>query len=139
MPFGADKTVQAAAAAGLLSTGTKDRGAASRPWYALTPVTIGRTTYNIAWLACTYGTNDIPDRHGQVLNCYKHKSRVLAEIGALAKRKDVAAVIVTPHWGAEYRQKPAQREVKLARAMAEAGRPRSSAPSPMSSSRWRRS
>lgn len=119
--LGADKTVDAVAAAGLLSTGSKKRKNMSRPWYAISPVRHGGKIHNIAWLGCTYSTNGIPDRARQVLHCYRDRALVVATVRALAKRSDIAAVIVTPHWGSEYRHTPNGKERLLAREILNAG------------------
>jgi poly-gamma-glutamate synthesis protein (capsule biosynthesis protein) len=118
---GADKTIEAITKAGIAFTGTRRKGDRSSPWHAITPVTQGRRTWNIAWLGCTYGTNGIPDRHGQVLHCYKQRNLVLKTIAALAKRRDVHAVMFVPHWGPEYRHAPDANQRLLARQVLEAG------------------
>ena len=106
---------------GLAATGTRHRKTPDQSWYAITPVTKNGQTYKIAWLACTYGTNDIRDRHKQVLHCYKKQGELLKEIALLASRTDIAAVMFTPHWGLEYRHKPTKKQRQLARAAIEAG------------------
>lgn len=118
---GADKTIDAITAAGVAFTGTRKKGDRTSPWHAITPVTQGRRTWNIAWLGCTYGTNGIPDRHRQVLHCYDQRAEVLKTIRALAQRKDVHAVMFVPHWGPEYRHKPDAKQRLLARQVLEAG------------------
>lgn len=120
-PLGVDRTIEAIRAAGLPFTGTRHRDDPEAPWYAITPVTVGEASYNIAWLACTYGTNEIPDPHGQVLFCYEQKDEVLATLRALAARPDVHAVFLAPHWGREYRHDPSERQRKLALEALEAG------------------
>ena len=118
---GADKTIDAITKAGIAFTGTRKKGDKASPWHAITPVTQGRRTWNIAWLGCTYGTNGIPDRHGQVLHCYKQRAVVLKTVAALAKRRDVHAVMFVPHWGPEYRHAPDANQRLLARQVLEAG------------------
>lgn len=119
--LGVDRTIEAIQAAGLPYTGTRHRDAMTAPWYAITPTTVGGKTWNVAWLGCTYGTNEIPDRNNQVLWCFEQQDQVLAEIRALAARPDIAAVFLTPHWGREYRHDPTDRQRKLAIAALEAG------------------
>ena len=118
---GADRTIDAIAAAGLKHTGTRKRGASERPWYAVTEAAKVGATWRIAWLGCTYGTNGLPDREGQVLRCYRDRARVLGMIGALARRDDIDAVMFAPHWGAEYEHAPEPRQRALAIAAIEAG------------------
>ena len=118
---GADATVAAVKAAGLAYTGTRTQTDKKSPWYTVTGVSKGGKSYNIAWLGCSYSTNGIPDRKGQVLMCYKQRGLVLSTIKALAARKDIAAVILAPHWGNEYRHRPNRRQISLARAALNAG------------------
>lgn len=119
--LGADRTVAAVKAAGLAYTGTRVQADKKSPWYAVTPVAKGGKTYKIAWLGCSYSTNGIPDRKGQVLMCYKQRAEVLSTIRRLAARPDIAAVILAPHWGAEYRHRPGRRQVALAKEALNAG------------------
>lgn len=119
--LGVDRTIEAIQAAGLPYTGTRHRGQMDAPWYAVTPATVGGVTYNVAWLGCTYGTNEIPDPNHQVLYCYEQQDEVLATIRALAARPDIAAVFLVPHWGREYRHDPNPPQRKLALAALEAG------------------
>ena len=118
---GADRTIDAIAAAGLKHTGTRRRGGDGQPWYAVSEADRSGRTRRIAWLGCTYGTNGIPDRDGQVLRCYRDRARVLGIVGALARRDDIDAVIFAPHWGAEYEHEPEPRQRALAAAAIEAG------------------
>jgi poly-gamma-glutamate synthesis protein (capsule biosynthesis protein) len=119
--LGVDRTIEAIQAAGLPYTGTRHRGRMDAPWYAVTPATVGGVTYNVAWLGCTYGTNEIPDPNHQVLYCYEQQDEVLATLRDLAARPDIAAVFLVPHWGREYRHDPNPPQRKLALAALEAG------------------
>ncbi len=115
---GADLTLAALAAADLPYTGTRPADDADHPWHTVTE-TDGR---RIAWLACTYGTNGLPDRAAQVLHCFDEgRATVLAEIDRLAADPAIDAVILTPHWGWEYRHDPNDRQQALARDAIEAG------------------
>ncbi|MGE0735609.1 MAG: CapA family protein [Alphaproteobacteria bacterium] len=119
--LGADRTLDALKQAGLNTTGTKKRDGMDAPWHTVTKVESKAGTHNIAWLGCTYGTNDVPDRFSQVLNCYAHKDKVLAEIAALRARPDIHAVVLAPHWGVEYQHQPEQPQIDLARQAIDAG------------------
>ncbi len=77
--------------------------------------------YKFAFISCTYSTNGLPDRRGQVLHCYDNRAELLAQVRALRADRSNAAVIVMPHWGIEYQPRPAAQEVALAQDMAEAG------------------
>lgn len=114
---GADLTIQAMQHFGLKYTGTRPADAASHPWHSET-VSKGKT---IAWLACTFSTNGIPDSANQVLMCYQDRAEVLQTIKELVRDPKYAAVIVTPHWGNEYVLMPSQQEILLARQMIDAG------------------
>ena len=119
--LGADKTIEAIKAAGLVHTGTRHRESMTAPWYAITPVKVAGGTFNIAWLGCTYGTNGVPDRANQVLKCYDQRDEVLENVRALAKRADVHAIFFTPHWGGEYSHKADEKQTPLAKDVLEAG------------------
>lgn len=113
---GADATLRALQSAGIATAGTVARGA-PRDFTAVTPSALGR----IVWIACSYGTNGVPDPHGQVLLCFNDREELLATMRAQAARRDVAAVIVTPHWGDEYAPRPNAAQTALARALVAAG------------------
>jgi poly-gamma-glutamate synthesis protein (capsule biosynthesis protein) len=119
--LGADRTIEAIRAAGLAYTGTRHRDAMTEPWYAITPVNAAGGTFNIAWLGSTYGTNEIPDRANQTLNCYTHKDDILGMVQDLSRNPNIHAVFVTPHWGVEYTHRPERRQVAWAKEMIEAG------------------
>ena len=114
---GADRTIENLVSAGMPFTGTKPSSNMEAPWHAVTEAKGVR----IAWLACTYSTNGIPDTKQQVLHCYEDRSTVLSTIRALRDQPDIDAVIVTPHWGNEYQHTPANQEKKLAHDMLDAG------------------
>jgi poly-gamma-glutamate synthesis protein (capsule biosynthesis protein) len=113
---GVDATIAALDRVGLAHTGTRTRGAAG-PWHAVTTA----KGLRIAWLACTFSTNQIPDPDHQVLGCFKPAGALEREVAALAADPTLDAVIVTPHWGTEYTPTPAPAQQKLARRLAEAG------------------
>lgn len=120
--LGADRTIEVLEANGLPFTGTRHRDRMGAPWHTVTAAqSTGGVAYNVAWLACTYGTNGIVDQANQVLHCYEQESEVLQSIRALNADPMIDAVIVTPHWGIEYTHIPGDRQVRLARAMLEAG------------------
>jgi poly-gamma-glutamate synthesis protein (capsule biosynthesis protein) len=118
---GADGTVKALTEADLSFTGSRARTDKNRSWHAITPVDAKAGAFNLAWLGCTYGTNEQPDPHGQILNCFEDRDTILREIAALRTRKDVHGVIFAPHWGTEYRYKPNKRQRKLAHEALDAG------------------
>jgi poly-gamma-glutamate synthesis protein (capsule biosynthesis protein) len=114
--LGVDRTIDELRRAGMPFTGTRRRGDSS-PWYAITET----RGFTLAWLACTYSTNGIPDVHDQVLDCYGDQAKIEALVADLAGRPGVEAVIVTPHWGLEYHATPRQKEISLAHRLLNAG------------------
>ena len=116
--IGIERTIEALDAAALAFTGTKRRDAdASHRWAVKTRA--GDMT--VAWIACTYSTNGMPDRHDQALNCYTDRDKVFEEIRWNAQDPDVDAVIVTPHWGIEKSPEPKRSDRVYARDAIEAG------------------
>lgn len=114
--IGIDLTIAALKAAGMPFMGTIASDT-PRDFVTHTKTRMGR----IAWIACTYSTNGIPDPKDQVLMCYGDRAEVLALIADQAGRADVAAVIVTPHWGYEYNQTENANQRALAAEMVAAG------------------
>jgi poly-gamma-glutamate synthesis protein (capsule biosynthesis protein) len=114
---GADRTLAAVQAAGLAHTGTRPSDRPDAPWHAVTRA----GPHRIAWLACTYGTNGIPDRERQVLLCFEQQDEVLAAIARLSADPAIDAVILTPHWGNEYWHDPTAQQRTLAHAAIAAG------------------
>jgi hypothetical protein len=102
---------------GLLSVGTRDESDSSSVWHTTTET----NGYRIAWLACTFSTNGIPDSAHQVLPCYQNRQFILNYVHGLAKDPSYSAVIVTPHWGNEYEQSPAKQEMAFGRQLIDAG------------------
>jgi poly-gamma-glutamate synthesis protein (capsule biosynthesis protein) len=121
---GANKTLDELDARKLPHSGTK-RAGANDPFYAITD--IGQ--FKVAWLACAFSTNGIPDKQGQVLRCFdgeqvpgsKPNPEVSRTIEELSKRPEIDAVLVTPHWGIEYEYKPRDFQVRAAKAFIDAG------------------
>ncbi len=114
--LGADRTLEHVEAAGLQATGTRRKGA-PRVWHTITE----RAGFRVAWLACTYSTNGLPDRHEQVLFCFEQRQELLDVTRQLAKDPTIDAVIVTPHWGWEGFERPRLEQRRLARELVEAG------------------
>jgi hypothetical protein len=115
-PDGATATIAHLRAAGLAFTGTRGPDAA-RAFAVDLPSRFGM----IVFLACSYSTNGLADPHRQVLTCYDDRDEVLAEVTRQAARPEVAAVVVTPHWGDEYSPVPNARQRDLAADLIAAG------------------
>ena len=114
--LGAEKTIESLEKGGMPYTGTRLKSA-PRDFAEITET----NGHRIAWLACTYSTNGLPDPNSMVLQCYKDREEVLETIAALSSDDSVDAVILTPHWGAEYQPFPNQRQKTLARQALTAG------------------
>lgn len=119
--LGADLTLQAIDAAGLRRTGTRASTQPDAPWHTTVEVRRGAARHTLAFVACSYGTNGMPDPARQVLLCHDQKDELLATVRGLHARTDVQAVIVLPHWGQEYQSRPDARQQALARELADAG------------------
>jgi len=113
---GQDATISELRRAGMPFVGTVPRQG-PRNFALETASRLGR----LVWIACTYSTNGIPDRAGQVLHCYNQRQELLGLVAGHAARPDVAAVIVLPHWGNEYQSAASSRERTLARQLIAAG------------------
>jgi len=118
--IGADKTIDELNRVRLAYTGTRKRsesGSSEFQWHTITR-SKGR---NIAWLACTFSTNGVPDRHNQVLPCFTEREQLLEQVRRLANDPLIHAVIVTPHWGDEYQLLHNNGQARLGRELIEAG------------------
>jgi len=101
-------------ARGLGVTGTRE--SAEREWFW-----VGEAKgWRVAFLSCTEHTNGLPDRLDQVLGCFgEDQPLVMDLIGRLNEKFD--AVIVIPHWGAEYTLGPDARMQAWAKRAMDAG------------------
>ncbi len=120
--IGVDKTLDALDEAGLLHMGTRRKNASARaPWHVITKTGGVR----LAWIACAHHTNQIEDDEDQVLYCFRNEDQVVKLIKRLTRKQgpkgDFDAIIVTPHWGKEYKPEPRQQQRNLAHRMANAG------------------
>lgn len=120
-PIGINRTIDSLDKHQMPYTGTRRsthrRRNVRSTWHTIT----SKNNINIAWLACTMHTNYKPDPHHQVLQCYKHRKKVLALVRKLSKDKKIHAIVVTPHFGKEYKHKPHKRQIQLAKAIIDAG------------------
>lgn len=115
--LGADRTIDQLEAVGLPYTGTRRKGDDQSPWHTITEVKGMR----LAWLACTYGTNGLPDDHNQVLWCFRDADAIEGMVKELSQREDIDAVLVTPHWGQEYKATPNRDQINLGHRLLDAG------------------
>jgi poly-gamma-glutamate capsule biosynthesis protein CapA/YwtB (metallophosphatase superfamily) len=115
---GVERTLHAIGRAGLAQVGARHREETGDGAWVTPTKTRGM---RIAWVACTYGTNGLPDPHRQTLNCYNDQQFIELLIHQQAKRPDIDAVIVTPHFGDEYAAEPNRAQITFARGAVDAG------------------
>ncbi len=127
-PQGLDATLDVLDANGILHHGAVRSDAAERPPYLPITLTRGGASVTIGFLSATWGTNGIPDPHGQVNLLYQGDSyeaqggvrqSVLDAVARAAAETDL--VIVAAHWGYEYQFYPHESQIDAARRLAEAG------------------
>ncbi len=115
--LGADRTIDNLLRIGIQFTGTRKSDDKTSPWYTITQIKGMR----LAWLACSFSTNDLPDPNHQVLLCFKDSALILKTVSELSHQQDIDGVIVTPHWGEEYEPKPGSDQRALAHKLLDAG------------------
>lgn len=111
--LGVLRTIESLNHYGLDFTGTRTN--TNEEFYTITQ----QGGWSIAWIACTYGTNGLPDKKDLTLECFENSDRVSQYIKQLHPQVD--AVIVTPHWGYEYKLQPNSRQKKYARKWLDEG------------------
>ncbi len=114
--LGINRTLDALDSAGLKHAGTV-RSWQTGPW----STRVYRNGSDVRFVSCTFSTNGISDSSDQVLHCYKETDRLVSTVSSLARRSDVAAVIVTPHWGVEFSNTPVDSQRTLAHRVLDAG------------------
>lgn len=77
--------------------------------------------FTIAWIGCTEMINGFNDRKSQLLLCYQQREDILKLIARVISEKKPDAVIITPHWGVEYKHKPQQAQIDLAHEFLDMG------------------
>lgn len=113
---GANMTLDEIENAGLMSVGTvRAEGERNFVWRQKTALG------NIAFIACSFSTNGMPDRQHQVLMCYEDRDTLLELVQREAADRDVAAVVVLPHWGLEYQSYPEGNQKALTLDLVNAG------------------
>jgi hypothetical protein len=114
---GVDRTLDTMEAAGLATTGTRRQ---LEPVESSGAVVVEREGWRVAWMACTFSTNGLPDRHQQVRPCDPVQP-LLDEIRRLRGNPAIDAVMITPHAGVEYVHKPLAADRTRALAFLDAG------------------
>jgi len=126
-PEGIDATLRVLEANGLQQHGTAPIGAVRPPYVPLT-LTRDGVSLTIGFISATWGTNGIPDPHGQVNLLYESteygqqggvRQSILDAIAQADRETDL--VLVAAHFGFEYQFYPHESQIDAARRMAEAG------------------
>jgi len=117
---GVDRTTEMLNKHGLSYTGTKHADD-PRSDLEIWPTIVERNNFRTAWIACTFSTNGLSDKHHQVLHCFENKNLILSLIKQLSSDHQIDAVFVTPHVGNEYEDLPHASQVALYHAFADAG------------------
>jgi hypothetical protein len=113
---GVDATISNLARVGVKSVGT--RASSDKPkWFEVTET----KGFSLAWVACTFSTNGLPDHLKQVLGCFNDTPELLRLVTQLSHTAGIDAVIVTPHWGEEYRLQPIASQIELGQKLMDAG------------------
>jgi hypothetical protein len=115
--LGIDRTLALLDAAHLAHMGSRPSTTSGLPQ----PVIVERAGWRVAWVACAFGTNGIPDKFHQVLNCYSDRAALMDQVHKLSVDPAINAVIVTPHVGIEYEDRPRPEVVTLDRDLIDAG------------------
>jgi len=113
---GADMTLAELAKAEIGAVGTITAGA-PREFVLRRKTRLG----TIAFVACSFSTNGRRDPARQVLLCYQDREELLGIVAQQAGDPEVAAVLVLPHWGQEYRSTPDNQQTRLAAELVAAG------------------
>lgn len=114
--IGIDKTIDALNEKGLTYVGTR-KAQTQSPLYTITQV----QNFRLAWIACTDALNGFKDKYSQVLKCYDQADEIVKTIKELKTDSSIDFVLVTPHWGIEYKETPHPLQKKHAQMFLEAG------------------
>lgn len=114
--LGIDRTIDAMNEKKMTYVGTR-KAKTQDPLYTLTTI----KNFQIAWISCSEALNGFKDKNSQIFLCYDQAQQISDLIAELKKRKDIDAIIVAPHWGAEYNHNPTSSQKKHAQMFLEAG------------------
>lgn len=103
---GADKTIDELERARLAFVGSRRSGSNEARGRI---VRVGG--FQVGMISCTESLNGMPDPYDQVLSCRNSEVRSLIK----SMRSSTDAVFVFPHWGTEYKTRPNERQITLAR------------------------
>lgn len=112
--IGVDRTLEELKRKKWASTGAKYSNGSGQ-WGVTTQVK-GQKIY---WLGCAENTNGNPDPKKQILKCFDQKNEIQDQVREAYRSHQ--AVILMPHWGVEYSEKPTVAQTLWAREMAGIG------------------
>lgn len=113
--LGLDRTIEALRAKNMGYTGVMHSQDKTRYFHTLTSIK-GST---LAWISCAEHLNGMRDPKSQVLMC--GGKEILNYIRSLKTQNDIHAIVVNPHWGAEYQHKASAGQRSLAQQYVNAG------------------
>jgi len=113
---GLDATMDALTKRNMPFFGTRKAGSED-PLFTLTKI----KNFTIAWIGCTEMINGFNDRKSQLFLCYQQREEILKLIARVISENKPDAVIITPHWGVEYKHKPEQAQIDLAHEFLDMG------------------
>ncbi|OFZ20976.1 MAG: hypothetical protein A2X94_06480 [Bdellovibrionales bacterium GWB1_55_8] len=117
-PLGLERTIDALRAAGLPFAGTRKSNERDQKWFTITEA----NGIKIGWISCTRRINpDKPYPKDMVLNCHNDTNEIEKLIRRIVRKKEADAVIVVPHWGAQFTHIPKEKQIEIARRFVEAG------------------
>lgn len=112
---GIDKTIDVLRAQELNFFGSRKKG--EKIFHKVTSV----KNFKIAWIACTEMLNGFKDLESQTLLCFDQSVQIVNLILEIKKNQQADIVIVTPHWGNEYKNKPTQAQQDYAHLFLDSG------------------
>ena len=76
---------------------------------------VSKNGIRVAFLACSEHINGLPDPHHQILKCFADKALIDFLISKIQQELDTDAIVILPHWGDEYQQKPNSQQRAMAK------------------------
>jgi vacuolar-type H+-ATPase subunit F/Vma7 len=114
--IGIDRTIDAMNDKKMIFVGTRKKNSTDS-FFKVTQI----KNFNVAWISCSEALNGYKDKYAQILLCYDQSKQITEIISDLKSRKDIDLIIVTPHWGPEYKHEIHSEQKKHAELFLEAG------------------
>ncbi|MEZ4743853.1 MAG: CapA family protein [Bdellovibrionota bacterium] len=127
--LGVDRTIEGLRRVGLPYFGSiKSDEIEESQFYTITNISNGSDSIRVAWVSCTFSNNGNNDPLKQILYCFRQNGGgggpnplLLNLVENLHNMESIDAIIVTPHWGVEYVQRPNRSQSELAEQLIGAG------------------